>query len=230
MNVNLDNLVGCLCEIRTMDNEFLVFGRINAYLSHDKSIEIVSADSSEMMNVRYGTKVRLKVFSSEHGYLGLEGFVYIAHSSFWRLYDIDCYGDNERRGYFRIKTRSKAEVEEFVEEDQTNETEPDAEAKQIVKYPCIVTSISISGVLIAVDDEVRRYHIGSMLFISNLAVGDSEHLFSLKCCVKRTDSHERLGWLYGCEFVDLNDKEIEKLCQAVFTQQRKEIQRRRGIH
>ena len=230
MNDKISNVIGCMCEIKTMDNELLAVGKISAYKKEDKSLEIVPCEGDEMPTAQYSTKVKINVFSSNHGFLGLDGFVYIAHSSFWRLYDVYCFGENERRSYFRIKNRSKAEVEEVVEKPKTEDSERFFEEAKVKRYPCIVTSISISGLLIAVDDDSCFFQIGTKLLIKNLAIGESGNLFSLKCCVRRTDYHERLGKLFGCEFVDLNDKEIEKLCQAVFAQQRIEIQRRRGLH
>lgn len=227
MNINLKNVVGCICEMKTMDNEFIALGKINAYHYDDKSLEIVSSDGSEMLSLRYATKIRINVFNSEHGFLGLQGFVYIAHSSFWRLYDISCVGDNERRSYFRIKIRSQAEIEEIIEQEEAVENDPNAVDKQVTKYPCVVTSVSVSGVLIA-PDNACNFHIGSKLMVSNFTVGESELMFSLRCSVKRTEYHDKLGKLYGCEFIELNDKEIEKLCQEIFAQQRLEIQRRRG--
>ena len=219
-----------MCEIKTMDNELLAVGKIGAYTAENKSLEIVPWEGDEMPTAQYSTKVKINVFSSDHGFIGLDGFVYIAHSRFWRLYDVNCFGENERRSYFRIKNRSKAEVEELVEKDELPDSERFFEEKQTKTYPCIVTSISISGLLIAVDDDSCSYRVGTTLLIKNFAVGEGNVLFNLKCCVRRTDYHERLGKLFGCEFIELNAKDLEKLCQAVFAQQRVEIQRRRGIH
>ena len=230
MNFKMSNVIGCMCEIKTMDNELLAIGKISAYIAEDKSLEIVPCDGDEMPTAQYSTKVKINVFSSDHGFLGLDGFVYIAHSSFWRLYDVNCFGENERRSYFRIKNRSKAEAEEVVEKAKNQDSERFFEEEQVKTYPCIVTSISISGLLIAVDDDSCYYHVGTKLMIKNFAIGEGGSLFNLKCCVRRTDYHEKLGKLFGCEFVDLNDKDLEKLCQAIFAQQRIEIQRRRGIH
>ena len=229
MNLKISNVIGCMCEIKTMDNELLAIGKINAFGAEDKTLEIVPCDGDQMPTAQYSTKVKINVFSSNHGFLGLDGFVYIAHGSFWRLYDVSCFGENERRSYFRIKNRSKAEVEEVIEKDKIEESERFFDEGQVKTYPCIVTSISISGLLIAVDDDNCFYRVGTKLLIKNFSIGEGGNRFNLKCCVKRTDYHERLGRLFGCEFVDLNDKDLEKLCQAIFAQQRIEIQRRRGV-
>ncbi len=218
MGESLNKFVGCVCEIKTTDNELLVLGRISAVLDvEETSIEIVSSDGTEMPNVIYGTHVKINVFSNKCGFLGLEGKIYITHSSFWRIYDVACFGKNERRGYFRINNYSQAEVETVTEDGL------------LLKYPCLVTSVSISGILIAVSDEECNFQIGTKLQVNHVAVGECHKIFNLQCTVKRIDYHQRHGRQYGCELLDMNENEVEKLCQAIFSQQRIEIQRRRGL-
>ncbi len=219
-----------MCEIKTMDNEFLAIGRISAYLPKNNSIEIVSCDGSDLPSMRYETKIKINIFGSKSGFLGLEGYVYIANSSFWRLYNVSSLGENERRSYFRIKISSRAEVEEITEQDQLENDGQEAADEQTVRYPCTVMSVSISGTLIAIDDESCNFQVGSMLQINAFSVGEGGQAFTLKCRVKRSENHERLGKLLGCEFTDLNDKEIQSLCQAIFAQQRLEIHRKKGLH
>jgi len=215
---SLNKFVGCVCEIKTTDNELLVLGRISAVLDiEETSIEIVSSDGTEMPNVIYGTRVKINVFSNKYGFLGLEGQIYITHSSFWRIYDVACFGTNERRGYFRINNYSQAEAEMLTEDGE------------LLQYPCLVTSVSISGILIAVSDEACSFQISSKLKVKNIAVGENQKTFDLQCTVKRIDFHQKHGRLYGCEMQDMNENKVEKLCQAIFAQQRIEIQRRRGL-
>lgn len=218
-----------MCELKTMDNEFLGIGKISSYNLSDNSLEIVSCDGSSMPSMRYETKVKINVFGSKRGFLGLEGYVYIAHNSFWRLYDVASLGENERRSYFRIKTSSRAEAEEITEREQSENDGEESDA-QPVKYLCTVTSVSISGVLIVIDNPSCNFRVGTMLQINAFTVGESSQLFTLRCRVKRAENNERLGKLLGCEFTDLNDKEIQSLCQAIFAQQRLEIHRKKGFH
>ena len=224
LGINLNKLTGCLCEIKDYDNELIALGRISAASdSEGSSIDIVSNDGNDLPSMVYGTPVRINVFSSKHSYIGLEGYVYIAHNSFWRLSNVSCFGENERRAYFRLKTRSKAEVERVFESSEPGE-EP-----VVVSFPCIVTSVSISGALIAVDDDQCFFPVGTTLVIKNLKIGETSQIFNLRCCVRRTDLNPKLGRLFGCEFVGMGKKEVERLCQTIFAQQRIEIQRRRGI-
>ena len=229
MGMNINNIIGCICELKTMENEFLGIGKISAYLLEDNSLEIVSCEGSDMPSMGYGTKVKINVLGSKHGFLGLEGYVYIAHNSFWRLYDVGSLGENERRNYFRIKTSSRAEVEEIKESAQSENVDEVSEDEK-VKFPCIVMSVSISGALLAIEDIRCTFHLGSTLKINNFTVGEGTQVFTLKCCVKRIEQNEKFGKLFGCEFIDLNNKEIQSLCKEVFAQQRIEIHKKKGYH
>lgn len=230
MKMSIDDVLGCICELKTMENQFLGMGRISAFHSTDNSVEIVSYDGGDMPSMRYATKVKVDVFGSKRSFLGLEGFVYISHDSLLKLYDVSIIGDSERRGFFRIKISSFAEAQEVFEQEQTAPDELTAGNEKIKKYICKVTSVSISGLLIAIDDESCNFRIGSILQINHFSVGGKEQVFSLKCRVTRIGNHEKLGRLMGCEFIDVRDKEVERLCQAIFAQQRLEIHRKRGLN
>lgn len=228
MDTKLNNVLGCMCEIKTMDNEFVALGKIGSVLPGENSIEIFPCDDGVMPNAQYAMKVKINVFSGS-GFVGLDGFVYIAHSKFWRLYDVSILGENERRSYFRISTFSKAEVEEILEPPQGEAAEQADEEVQPAKFSCVVSNISISGLLLSVDEEDCHFEVGTNLLVRSLSLGESGPFFTLKCNVKRTDYHEKRGKLFGCEFYDMNNKEVERLCQAIFAQQRVEIRKKRGL-
>lgn len=207
-----------------MENEFLALGRVGSFQLAEKTLEIVACDDVEMPNAPYATKVKVSVFTKKRGFLVLEGFTYITHKSFWRLYDVSSLGENERRAYFRLKAFSSAEVEAI------SPPSAPAEAAEAAKaFSCVVTSISVSGMLIAIDDPNCRYGVGSVLHVKSFTVGQTGQSFTLKCRVMRTDRHDKLGRLFGCAFIDLSTKEIERLCQAIFAQERIEIRRKRGL-
>lgn len=225
LSPDFEDVFGCLCEIKTMENELLAIGRIGVYLPEDRSLVVVPCEGDEMPNVRYATRVKVNV-SHSRGLIDLYGSVYIAHSSFWRLFDLSFYGRSERRGNFRIRIRSRAVVGQIAE--RSTKEGQDAADGQAVQYPCLVTSVSLSGLLIAVDDAACSYRIGARLQVSGLSIGEDSHVFNLQCRVKRKDRHEQLGRLFGCEITDLDGREVEKLCQAIFAQQRRDIQRKHG--
>lgn len=226
--LNMADLIGCVCKIKTRDNELLTLGKISAYLPEEQSMEIVPCEGGELPCAPYSTKVRVSVSDGHGGFICLDGSVCTARGSFWRLSNVGRVGGDERRGYFRIKTRSKALVEEVV--DQSRADEKPGTKQKAAAFSCMVTNVSISGLLVAVNDGACCYHIGSKLLVRDFTIGESDQLFTVQCLVKRIASHERLGMLFGCKFADLSEKEIDRLCRAIFTQQRIDIQRERGIH
>lgn len=218
MNGHLADYVGCSCEVKTMENDLLVVGKVRNIIYDDDgtALEIVSPDGDEMPTAAFGIPVKVNVFNNKLGYLGLGGKIYITHSSFWRINEISTLGENERRGYFRIKIHSPAEV-----------IGPDI--KNIVRsFKCFVTSISLSGLLIAVEDEESYFREGTELVVKGLRIGESVEIFDVTCMVKRVAEHHSLGKLYGCQFVGIKSKEVDRLCQEIFKKQRQDIQKRRG--
>lgn len=223
MSERLTDYVGSVCEVRTMENDLLLAGRLRAVLLDDngnQAIELVSLDDGDMPNAAYGMLVKVSVFSRKAGFLSLGGRIYITHETFWRINDIKTYGENERRSYFRIKTRTVAKVTGPLRESEERRR----------TYKCSVTSVSLSGVLIAVDDNSCTFRKGDELQISGLKVEEDRNseIFNVKATVCRIEVQSTGGRLFGCRFEDVTEKEMGRLCQEIFAKQRLDIQHRRG--
>ena len=206
-----------------MENDLLLAGRLRAVLLDDngaQAIELISLDGGEMPNAAYGLVVKISVFSGKAGFLSLGGRIYITHGTFWRINEIKTYGDNERRDYFRIKTRTQAKVSGPLH---------DKEEKRRT-FKCSVTSVSLSGALLAVSDESCPFREGEELQISGLKVEEDRNseIFTVKATVRRVAPQSAGGKLYGCKFADMTEKDTDRLCQAIFAKQRLDIQHRRG--
>jgi hypothetical protein len=207
-----------------MENDLLLAGRLRAVLldnNGDQAIELISLDGGEMPNAAYGLPVKISIFSGKAGFLSLGGTIYITHGTFWRINEIRTFGENERRDYFRIKTRTVAKV--------TGPLQMEVDLQQTHK--CVVTSVSLSGVLIAVNEEACRFHEGDELQINGLKVEEDRNseIFNAKASVRRiAQQNGGAGCLYGCKFLDMTEKDTDRLCQAIFAKQRIDIQHRRG--
>ncbi|MGI5978977.1 MAG: PilZ domain-containing protein [Oscillospiraceae bacterium] len=223
MSGRLTDYVGSVCEVRTMENDLLLAGRLRAVLLDDngeQAIELVSLDGGEMPNAAYGMIVKISIFSGKAGFLSLGGRIYITYATFWRINDIKTYGENERRDYFRIKTRTVAKVTGPLRDGMENAP----------TYKCNVTSISLSGTLIAVKDENCLFHEGEEVCISGLKVEEDRNsdIFNVRATVRRIAQQSTGERLYGCKFIDMPEKDTDRLCQAIFAKQRIDIQNRRG--
>ena len=206
-----------------MENDLLLAGRLRAVLlddSGEQAIELISLDGGDMPNAAYGMIVKISVFSGKSGFLSLGGRIYITHGTFWRINEIRTYGDSERRDYFRIKTRTVAKVSGPLREREDRRW----------AYKCNVTSVSLSGVLLAVSDDSCPFREGEELQISDLKVEEDRNseIFSAKALVCRIAPQNVGGKIFGCKFLDMSEKDTDRLCQAIFAKQRLDIQHRRG--
>ena len=207
-----------------MENDLLLAGRLRAVLldnNGEQAIELISLDGGDMPVAAYGLVVKISVFSGKAGFLSLGGRIYITHGTFWRINEIRTYGENERRDYFRIKTRTIAKVTGPLRDSE----------EEIPTYKCSVTSVSLSGALIAVSDENCALREGEEVRISGLKIEEDRNsdIFNVRATVCRiVPQSNGEGRLYGCKFVDMPEKDTDRLCQAIFAKQRIDIQHRRG--
>lgn len=214
--------IGCVCEIYSVDNDLLALGKLKEIRTEPcLTVELISSDGGDMVKIGTGTEVKISLISNKLGFLGLYARVYIVHDRFWRADEVRILGDHERRGYFRVKNHSNARI------SPVNDDAKIGDACETV-YQGLVTNVSLSGLLFAIDVDKCLFKVDTRLRVAGFSVGESPHRFTVFCRVRRVTQHPVAGRLYGCQFEKLDDKESDKLCQAIFTQQRIEIQRRRG--
>ena len=219
----ISNYIGCSCEIYTADNDLLAVGKLKGLRTEPcLTVELASSDGGDIPKVNPGTEIKICLISNKLGFLGLYGRVYIVHELFWRVDEVRILGDQERRGYFRVKNHSNARISPV--DDSAKLTDPCDTV-----YQGTVTNVSLSGLLFAIDTDKCLFKVDTRLRVAGFSIGESPHRFTIFCRVRRVMQHPVAGRLYGCEFEKLDDKESDKLCQALFAQQRIEIQRRRGI-
>ncbi len=216
MQKNLNDYIGCACEVYSNDNDLLAIGRIsNVRTEPCLTVEIASSDGGEMPKINLGGQIKISIINTKHGFLGLYGRVYITHDDFWRVDEVRCLGEHERRGFFRVKNHSPARI--IPEENEET------------VYHGVVTNVSLSGLLIYIDANECLFKVDTKLKVTGFAVGENSERFTVNCKVRRVDKHPKSGRLYGCQYEDMDPKMSDRLCQAIFAQQRIEIQRRRGI-
>lgn len=219
----ISEYIGCLCEVYSIDNDLLVIARLKVVRTEPcLTVEFGASDGGDMPKVTQGTEIKICIVNNKLGFLGLYGRVYIINEQFWRAEDIRVLGEQERRGYFRVKNSSTASICPVDE---------DAEAGDPCESMCqgLVTNVSLSGLLLAINADDCSLKIGTRLRVWGFSIGDAPHQFIVFCRVRRVMQHPVAGRLYGCEFEKLDEKESDKLCQALFAQQSIEIRRRRGI-
>ena len=219
----IESYIGCACEVYSADNDLLAISKMKAVRTEPcLTVELGSSDGDYMPKLSAGTEIKICLISNKLGFMGLYGRVYIVHDNFWRVDEVRLLGDQERRGYFRVKNNSPARISPVSDDFKASDVCDTV-------YQGIVTNVSLSGILFTVDVDKCLFKADTRLRVSGFCVGESPYRFTVFCRVRRVTQHPNGGRLYGCEFEKLENKESDKLCQALFAQQRIEIQRRRGI-
>ncbi|WP_458863342.1 PilZ domain-containing protein [Acidaminobacterium chupaoyuni] len=220
----LNNYIGSVCEVCTMENEILFSGRIRQVLETDDkkdgiALELVAAGGEALPVVPYGLKMKMHVFHKTHGLLALGGQIYIANSNLWRINSVTQYGNTERRAFFRVKVNGRGAVCGCSPAEGSARPACPGQNTEIR-----VSSISLAGLLFEADES---FSIGDILQLETVRFGEDFPSFHLCCCVCRIDLETGTKPQYGCRFENLEEKTADQLYSAIFELQRREIARRR---
>ncbi len=206
------------CEIRTMENELLSYGVLDAVLEEDDtpSVVIVPRGGDVMPSLRMNTMVKLAVMQRGLPSIFIVGRIYLSTDEFWRISQVRVLADGERRGYFRVGTgNTHVELEPILPAEDGSDQ----------RHQVILSNISLSGVRIITE---RRYALGEQLRLNNVRLGDKLMGFPLYCTVRTDFGDCPAGRIYGCSFDDMASRETDTLCQAIFDLERQALRRRQG--
>lgn len=214
MDLDITKYVGSTCEVSTMENDLLVSGRISKVITEDEcsSVEVVDIGGRDLPHGVFDLPVKIRILNSELGNLVLGGKIFIGNEEFWRICGIRCYSENERRGFFRVKTMSPAKL---LTEDQKNKS-----------FKGNITNLSLSGLMIVVGDKECKLHINDKIKVIAYGITDKKELH-FDCTVKQIRDHPVAGWMYGCELENMDRVQSDNLCKLIFALQRKEITKKR---
>ena len=214
----LESCINSACEIKTMENDLLTPARISAVSEeYGLSIEITSLDNRDLPAIAYNLPVKINIFNKEHGLISIGGNVFISNTVFWRITNIEKFGDGERRGFFRIRSSGRGMAYSVSGADPSS-------LQQIDAQPFKLVNVSLSGILI---ESNAVYNINDDLYVYDMVVNQKGAPFSAVCRVKRIDARPDGGILYGCNFEDLNSRESDRLCKAIFDLQREAVYKTR---
>lgn len=220
MQQSLESFTGGACEVRSMENELLLRGRLDEVINEGatKSLILVGLKGEDLPVLRFGTRLKVAMRSKGGEVLIVGGAIYIANEQFWRLNNIVEYNNGERRAFFRVGTKSTAIVHPMG--TQTEELD-NAE----VEAPARLVNVSLSGVLFATE---AKYYESQRVYLSNFMLGSDPKPFEAKCIVRKIGGESAFGFLYGCSFEDMSARESDRLCKAIFELERESLSRRMG--
>lgn len=219
----LSQYINSLCEVRDMENEFLITGKIRKVLEIESkneentlAVEITSSDFEPLPAASYDLPVKIILFGSPGGPRTIGGHVYIANPVFWRVNKIININDLERRDYFRVRVCASGKA--YRPGDLSPEEEPEP-------VPISIVDISLSGILFRTQ---ASFEVNDLIHIFDIQLCDDSPTFSMDCIVRRIEQIPRGGGsLYGCSFVGLSEKEEDALYTTIFKLHRLELQKKR---
>ena len=210
--------IGMLLEVLTVDNEVLFRARVTSF--DGDSMSIVNDLGGEMPPVLYNTEFKLRGHLSDSQTAVYHGTICGSNREMWKLDQLVNWFTWERRDFFRQNISVEAQVKRLR---SVHDKEGDTPlVGPIVK--CKLLDVSGGGVLVACNEDYER---GDELRVSKAVIIPGTDPFSFRCRVRRVEQ-ARYTKLYGCQFMDLQPGEQDRLIRAIFLLQREEAKRMRG--
>lgn len=209
--------VGMLLEVLNSSNEILFRARVEEF--NGDSMKIVNESGGPMPVVMYNTEFKLRGHTNNQTTI-YHGTVCGSTATMWKLDQITNWSTWERREFFR----QNISVEALV---QRVKSVHDKEGDTPLRGPtvkCKLLDVSGGGVLLGCD---QNYEWGDELRVGHAEIIPGSEPFSFHCTVRRAQE-ARYTNLYGCQFLNINPAEQDRLIRAIFLLQREEAKRLRG--
>lgn len=217
----LDIRPGMMVEVLTMKNILTFVGRVRSF-SPGGVLTIKEAADEELPPVLYNQEVKLRFFQRDRS-LVLRGQICGSTRLIWRVDRLESQFGAEQRMFFRQNVNLKAEMQFQPPEGEEAAQEGEAPAEPIPTFPCTIQDVSVGGLLVSTRQELKE---GDRLTISGASIVDEVGPFSFRCRVQRV-RRSGANYLGGCKFEELSTKEEDRLLQAIFIAQRKDIHKQR---
>ena len=210
---------GCVCEIKTLQNDLLATGLVN--LIDESGVEIVGIDGEKLPLLHYNLPVKFTLFNNEKGFRMLVGTIYISSDWLLRIADPEELQSFERRMFFRINVDTKVKLRPITNSELSNEViEATVEPIEVM-----LKDVSLGGFLIETPDTIP---LGNRYFAEFTLVSAVR---KFRCIVKRSAGESVSGYRrynrYGCTFIDFSAPQQDSLCKDLFHIQRLELKKKR---
>lgn len=203
---------GMKVEVLTTENHLLFVAKLG--LPEEKGILELHRESGDPLpQALYNSKVKLRGFQKDSTAYALSGVVTLSSRDFWRVEQLEVLQVQDNRAFFRQRTNMDALA---VPGGRYKAKESEGS--------CKILDISAGGVRFFSKDV---YQLKDRVILEIAPIAEEEP-FSITCEVLRVVENENGKFEYGCQFVNLNDKEQQRLLRAIFVLQRRMLQSRRG--
>lgn len=208
------NHIGARCLVCSIDNEFLFIGKVIHYdgVNHKVRIEEYNRQPfTRRFELDAEVKAHVEQEADPQRMLLVEGKIeQVLRNSILITPDTVMEKKKERQ-YFRQNVMYESVIS-FVN-------------RQAAGHPCLIIDISAGGIAL---QGKHAYEIGDRLWIYNQRFRPDGPTHNVECVVVRKKALDNLQYFYGCQFVDLDMHEEEKLCSDIFALQATDLHSKRG--
>ncbi|MEF9852398.1 MAG: PilZ domain-containing protein [Hydrogenoanaerobacterium sp.] len=217
---------GSSCRIESEKNELLATGTI--YRIDDEGIDVIDSAGGKMMLIAYKTPVKISIFNSKLGFQLFRCTVFTSTQWSLRVSNVETIQDFERREFFRVSVRVKANLYTLTADkklrvrEEKNEENKDKEPNpEDIPLEIMVENISLNGLLFATSQIFQMndvFEVELLLF---------KNILRFKCRICRMCESDTRLYRYGCQFFENSQRTDDNLCKDLFQLQRIELKKRR---
>ncbi len=206
---------GMTVEVLTVENKLTFVGKVDQF--QNGSIIIRDSAGDELPPVLYNREVKLRFFQGQQN-LVYHGKICGSSRSIWKVDRLENQFNKEQRAFFRQRISPNSEA---ICTKHSSVKNPGTRTA-----PCLLLDISAGGIMIASREE---YMVEDKLTIDKAIIVPEAPQFTFRCQIRRALPRDMGRFRYGCQFETLTPKEQDRLLEAIFIAQRKEIQTQKRL-
>ncbi len=211
---------GMKLEVFNTVDHFIYTGTLDKI--EEDAIYVSNASGDDTPYVICNTNVKLKGILPGGNNIILYGIVCGSAPDFWKINQLDTFSFEDIRDYYRQQSE---DAHGIVMQIDIETYDPDEDPAPAPKYDCNILNISGGGVLMRCP---TRYLQDSYVEISRLELRNTSRPYTFKAKIVRAiEGHN--SYTYGCEFVDVDKKEHDRLIRDIFAMQKHERQQRNKL-
>lgn len=216
METAAEKCIGIACELKALSNDHLGIGIIGDADDTSGNIDIIPREGDFLPTLAYNQAVKIICHAPKLGFRLFLGRVYLSSRSLMRVVDVGTQQSIERRQYFRLNTNSECEITRFAKN-----TGDEIEMQEFV---VTMLDVSLGGIRI----QTRELFDARDRFVAKFVLIKQEMEMTCEICREIfQDNLKRGEHQYGCKFVDVTEKQLDKICGDLFELQRIEIRKKK---
>lgn len=217
----LEDAIGALCELRSMHNDLLFVGRIQAF--DGDTLTIYASGGGQVPPVVFNTEFKLHIRAHGRSVTVWSGAICGSSRTFWKLDRLERYSHQEHRQHFRQRAAVPAEV--LCINSLFDRSKRHPERKHYRATQARLVDISLGGVQVR---SAERFERGDWLLLTGVQLLPNAAPFVFTCQVCWADRAGPREFTFGCRFTTMSAQEQDRLCSGIFTLQRLDLQKHKG--